>query len=96
MVAPNDYLRLSKPLYGMCDSGYYWEVTFTEYVRKKMKMMLMTGDPSLNIRKIGGRTIGILVSYVDDCLFARDRTFNRFIEYARTNFESKLFEWDNV
>ena len=61
-----------------------------------MKMMQMTGDPSLYIKKIGGRTIGMLGSYVDFRLFAGDRKFYRFIEYTRINFESKSVEWDNI
>ena len=38
----------------------------------------------------------MLGSYVGDCLFVRDRKFYRFIEYTRTNFESKSVEWDNL
>ena len=61
-----------------------------------MKMTPMTGDSSLYIKQIDCRIIRMLGSYLDNCLFAGDRTFNRFIEYTRTDFESKSVEWDDI
>ena len=92
MVIPNDYLRLNKPLYGTCDSGDYWGTTFTQHVWKEMKMMPMIGDPSLYVKKVGSTRIRMLRSYVYDCMFAGDRTFDRLVEYTRTNFASKSVE----
>ena len=92
----NEYLRLEKPLYGMCDSEDYWGATLTDYVRNHIKMVPLTGDPSLYIEQVDSKTIRILGSYVDDCLFAGDWSFNVFIEQFRKKFESNPVEWDNL
>ena len=38
MVGPDDYLRLHKTIYGICDSGDYWGATLTEHVREELQM----------------------------------------------------------
>ena len=41
-------------------------------------------------------TIGLLGSYVDDCLLAGNETFGRYFRPTRGRFESKPAKWDNV
>ena len=95
-MGPNDVLQLNKPLYGMCDSGDYWGATLTDHIRNELSMKPLTGDTSLYMKHSGGNTVGILGSYVDDCLFATSREFIPVIEKTRKRFESKPVKWDNV
>ena len=44
MVGLDDYLRLKKPLYGICDSGDYWGATLTEHIREYLQMEPLTGS----------------------------------------------------
>ena len=48
------------------------------------------------VKMDNGRSIGLLGSYVDDCLFAGNNDFTNYIEQTQTRFESKPAKWDNV
>ena len=91
-IGPAKLLHLSKPLYGMCDSGDYWGATLTKHVRDIAKKSPLKGDPSLYIKQANGATIGMLGSYIDDCLFAGSEGFNHVINLTRNRFESKPVE----
>ncbi len=71
-IFPDEILRLEKPLYGICDAGDYWGETFSNHVQNTLKMESLHGDPSLHLKRSGSETIGLLGSYVDDSLFARE------------------------
>lgn len=88
-------LKLNKPLYGMCDSGDYWGATLTDHVRNNLEMLPLDGDPSLYMKESSGQTIGLLGSYVDDCLFAGNPDFDTCIKATQERFESKPLESDN-
>ena len=66
--------------------------TLSDYVRNHIKMVLVTGDPSLYVKQVDGKTIETLGSYADDCLFAGERSFNVLIEQFRKKFESNPVE----
>ena len=43
--------------------------SLTDYLGKQLKMVQLTGEPYLYVKQLDGKTVGILGSYVDDCLF---------------------------
>ena len=94
MVGPDDYLRLNN--------------LYTEYVNSEIigehldwaRSWILTdgttnGDPSLYVNKINGHTIGMLGSYVDDCLFAGNEEFKKHILKMKQKFDAKPVESDN-
>jgi len=46
-----ELLKLLKPLYGVADSGDYWDATFATHVKEDLGMSPMTGDPTLFIKQ---------------------------------------------
>jgi hypothetical protein len=45
---PSDhFLELLKPLYGLSDSGDYWNETITRHLKEDIEMSTISGDMSL-------------------------------------------------
>lgn len=59
-------------------------------------MRPLTGDLSLYIKQTQGSTIGILGSYVDDCLFASIDSFDDLIKMTIEHFETQTVKLNNV
>ena len=95
-ITEGQFLKLLKPLYGICDSGDYWAATFTHYVTEVLKMTPLDGDPSMYQHKIDGETEGLLGAYVDDNLFVGSDNFEDTIHRIAKKFESKPIERDHV
>ena len=96
MVGLDDYFRLKKPLYGICDSGDCWGATLTEHIHEYLQMEPLTGDPSLYVKKRNGNTICMLGGYVNGCLFAGNEEFKKYIRNMKRKFDAKPIEWGNV
>lgn len=71
----DEVLLLNKPLYGLCDSGIYWNVTIHDHIIKDLKMDQSMSDPSLYFLFIIGNFSGLTGNYVDDSLNAGDICF---------------------
>lgn len=69
------------PLYGLCDTGYFWVITVREQNTYNFKMVLARSDFSLHVRRSdegnGGRAVGVSGIYVDDAINAETKAFKR-------------------
>lgn len=74
-LQPEELLKLLKPLYGMSDSGNYWNHTFARHRRDDFQLTPTTVYFSLFTKIIVEKLPGITTSNVDDTLTAGDRKF---------------------
>ncbi len=84
----NKLLRLNRPLYGTCDYAEYWRATLGFHIREKLGTKSLFGGPSLYTKQQYERTVGLLGSYVNDCLFAGDDLFIKCLKKTQDEFES--------
>jgi Reverse transcriptase (RNA-dependent DNA polymerase) len=66
--SPDEFLKLMKPLYGLCDSGDRWHHTLRHHHVQDLQMEPLDADPSLYFRSVGNRLIGLSGVYVNDML----------------------------
>jgi Reverse transcriptase (RNA-dependent DNA polymerase) len=94
-LSSDEFLKLMKPLYELCDSRYRWHHTLRHHRVQDLQMEPLGADPSLYFRSIGNRLIGLSGVSVDDMLrcgtpdFLRDskttsRIFDATPEAMRT------------
>lgn len=88
-------LRLVKPLYGLCDSGDYWNETIDEHLSKDLGMIRAKSDISLFFKFKNDRLIGITGNYVDDNVNAGDQEFQHETLTTLEKFDSKPRVFDN-
>lgn len=84
-----ELLELNRPLYGLCDAGDYWGNTMEQHLINDLGMKPTVGDPSLYVKKLDGKTIGVSGSYVDDQLNAGTKDFIKMTDSTLRTFESK-------
>lgn len=71
-LAPNQLLKLLKPLYGLPDSCDYWHTTFAAHIENDLGMV---ADQSTFFKHVSGKLTGLAGTYVDDRLIAGDEHF---------------------
>ena len=89
-------LKLLRPLYGLADSGNYWNETFANHIKNDLKMKPTALDISFFFKKANGKLKGLAGTYVDDTLFAGDTEFLDHTEETSRRFESKDRELDST
>lgn len=89
-------LKLLKPLYGLSDSGDYWNVTFKDHIQSDLGMESTVSDKSLFFKLVQKKLQGLMGTYVDDSLLAGDDEFLKLSEKTIEKFESKEREFDNI
>lgn len=88
-------LKLLRPLYGLSDSGDYWNTTFSEHIKKSLGMTTTLEDYSFFFKKARGQLTGLLGSYVDDVISAGTREFENESHVTETKFDCKPREYDS-
>ena len=88
-------LKLLMPLYGLSDSGDYWDFTITDFLKSDMDMKQATLDLSLFFKKLHGKLQGLSGMYVDDGTHAGNKEFEKDNERIEKRFHSKPREFDN-
>lgn len=77
-------------MYGICDTGDYWDATFSAQVERDLGMVSLTSDPKPLVKRLTfGAVPGLLGSYVDDCLLADDHAFQELTKETLKRFWSK-------
>jgi hypothetical protein len=76
-LSSDEFLKLMKPLYGLCDSGDRWHHTLRHRHVEDLQTGPPDADPSLYFRSIGNRLIGLSGVYVDDMLHCGTPDFLR-------------------
>lgn len=94
-LSGDQLLKLLKPLYGLSDSGDYWDVTMTNHLKEDLGMVQTALDISLFFKKIGERLVGISGTYVDDGIHAGTEEFLAECDKTQSKFESRKREMDN-
>lgn len=94
-VAENEALQLMKPLYGLCDSGDYWNVTIKRHITEDLSMTPCISDPSMYLKHENDSLIGMTGNYVDDELNSGTPKFEKLTEGTMRKFECKKREYDN-
>ena len=89
-LSQEELIQIIKPLYGLSDSGDYWDETLRIHHLENLKMKQSTGDLSLFFKRLGNKLVGISGSYVDDLLGTGTKSLNdsSTIETNQT-FETK-------
>lgn len=76
-LRPNEIMKLTKPLYGLTDSGDYWNHTMNLHLLEDLEMTPTTGNLSLFFNRSNGRWWGVIRSYVDDTLATGKEEFEK-------------------
>ena len=95
-LSSNQLLKLLKPLYGLADSGDYWNFTFADHIKKDLHMTNTAGDLSLFFKSAHGKLCGLMGTYVDDSLLAGNHQFVQHTNKTLQKFDSKDREFDNT
>jgi hypothetical protein len=76
-LSPDEQLQVLKPLYGLPDSGNYWQETLVRHHLSSLNMKEATADYSLVFRIIGRTLVGMSGAYVNDLIHAGICGFNK-------------------
>ncbi|OSX79162.1 hypothetical protein BU14_0085s0013 [Porphyra umbilicalis] len=95
-IADDEMLLLVRPLYRVCDAGYYWHATLQKHVREDLHMTPLSSDPALYMRKGVGGLVGLLGTFVDDCFLGGNAAFQAATESTLRVFEAKPRQMDNM
>lgn len=95
-MSENELLELLKPLYGLSDSGDYWNRTMTNHLKEDIGMDPTDGDLSLFFKHVESKLIGMTGTYVDDSLHCGTTDFMQLCDKSLDKFESREREMDNT
>ena len=86
----DELIQIIKPLYGLADSGDYWNETLTKHHLQHLRMKQTEGDFSLFFYHIGQKLAGLSGTYVDDILRAGNKEFNDYsTKITHSAFDAK-------
>lgn len=94
-IEGNKLLKLLRPLYGLSDSGDYWNTTFSDHIKKDLNMASTVADYSFFFKMVRGKLMGLMGTYVDDTISAGTEDFEKHTNITESKFESKPTEFDN-
>ena len=80
-ISGNRLLKLLRPLYGLSDSGDYWNTTFSKHIKEDLKMTPTIEDYSFFFKKTRGKLVGVPGTYVDDIVSSGTEAFEN--EYKK-------------
>jgi len=95
-LTDDEVLLLVRPLYGVCDAGDYWFVTLQWHVRKDLLMTPLSSDPALYMRKGVNGLVGLMGTFVDDCLLGGTDEFQTATKTTLRVFEAKPRQMDEM
>lgn len=90
----NQLLKLLRPLYGLSDSGDYWNTTFSDHIKNDLKMKNTVSDYSFFFKTIRGKLLGLAGTFVDDIICAGSNEFEKDTMSTAKRFECKPKEYD--
>jgi hypothetical protein len=89
-LGPNEFLQLVLPLYGLSESGDYWNETLANHHLQRLQFTQSRVDFSLFFKTVGGRLCGLSGCYVDDLLRAATPNVRELLESTiREDFDCK-------
>jgi hypothetical protein len=87
ILAPNELLQLILPLYGITESGDYWDETLTEHHTNDLGMTRTKQDFSLYFKHAASKRVGLSGAFVDDLLRAGTL---RFKDSSQRSTENRI------
>ena len=88
-LSSDKLLELLKPLYGLPDSGDYWNRITSGHLLNDLCMPHTTGDMSLFFKITHDSLLGLIKTYVDDSLASRNSEILKLTEKTQDKFESR-------
>lgn len=89
-LAEGELLSINLPLYGICDAGDNWQVTFSGHIEEDLRMLPLTSDISLYFKKHPNGTLsGMLGTYVDNSYMDGDGQFQDLTKKTWKRFQAK-------
>ena len=95
-LTDDEVLLLVRPLYGVCDAGDYWFVTLQRHVRDDLLMTPLSSDPALYMRKGVDGLVGLMGTFVDDCLLGGTDGFQAATNKTLRVFDAKPRQMDEM
>ena len=92
-LSQDEILELVKPLYGLSDSGDYWNRTITRHLREDLNMNATVGDLSLFVKHIEDKLIGLTGIYVDDSLLCGNDAFLKETDKSLKKLNQEREKW---
>lgn len=69
-LAPNELVKVLRPVYGLADAGEYWSETLSSHLREHFQFRQSVTDLSLWLRTTADKIVALAATYVDDVLMA--------------------------
>ena len=85
-VDPSQYLKLPKPLYGLCESGDMWHATLYRHQIENLGMQPQRSDPALYVLMADWLLKGTSGGYVDDLIRTGDKSFKNPCSKTKEQF----------
>ena len=95
-LSKDQLLKLLKPLYGLADSGDYWDKTFSRHLTDDLGMRPCVCDPALYGMKIDEKLLGLCTTCVDDALQAGNDKYQAITKATLQKFKCRDREFDEV
>ena len=92
-IQEDEALLLLKPLYGLADSGDYWDNTFDHHLLKDLNLKAAKHDLSLYFKNTKGKLDGVIGTYVDDSLIVGTPAFEKESQLTLKKFISRPREY---
>lgn len=73
----DELLEILRPLYGLADSGDFWQYTFRRHMKKNLCMTTTACDLSLHFKRVQRTLQGIIATNVDDNFSAGQNSFKK-------------------
>lgn len=95
-LSEDKLLSLLKPLYGLSDSGDYWNNALAKHLTQDVKMIPSTGGLSLYSRRGVDGIIRVVASYIDDTIYCGTKEFEEESKVTAETFKSSERICNNV
>ncbi len=94
-LAPDELVRVLRPVYGLPDAGEYWSDTLSNHLREHCQFQQSATDLSLWLRTVAGKLLALAATYVDDVLLAATPSaLEEFKRISRNRFDVTFNDTD--
>ena len=95
-LSSDEVLELLKPLYGLPDSGDYWNKTISNHVTNDLGMTPTYIDNALFIKVEEDKLLGLTGIYVDDSIHSGTKDFIKLTDETAKLFDSRGKEFNDT
>ena len=95
-LSSDEVLEPLKPLYGLPDSGDYWNRTMSNHITNNLGMTPSYVDNALFIKVEHDQLLGLTGIYVDDSIHCGNKAFAKLTDETAKLFDSREKEFNNT